>query len=86
MISNTSTKSVILVHVCTKIFRNKKTISKTVNNNKPKQFLDNTLQKGIQWAQDSIMMFLDFHKERVRKKELVACIIKNYYPAAKLFC
>jgi hypothetical protein len=31
-------------------------------------FLDNTQSKGIQWAQYCIMMFLDFHKERVRKK------------------
>jgi hypothetical protein len=27
------------------------------------QFLDNTVKKGIQWTQDSIMIFLDFHKE-----------------------
>jgi hypothetical protein len=27
------------------------------------QFLDNTGKKGIQWTQDSIMIFLDFHKE-----------------------
>jgi hypothetical protein len=51
-----------------------------------RQFLDNTMQNGIQWAQDSIMMFLDFHKERVRKKELAAGTLKNYYRAAKLFC
>jgi hypothetical protein len=51
-----------------------------------KHFLDNTRQKGIQWAQDSIMIFLDFHKERVRKKELAAGTLKNYYRAAKLFC
>ena len=49
-------------------------------------FLDNTMQKGIQWAQDTIMIFLDFHKERVRKKELAAGTLKNYYRAAKLFC
>jgi hypothetical protein len=49
-------------------------------------FLDNTGQKGIQWAQESIMIFLDFHKERVRGKELAAGTLKNYYRAAKLFC
>jgi hypothetical protein len=37
-----------------------------------RQFLDNTMRKGIQWAQDTIMIFVDFHKERVRKKELAA--------------
>ena len=48
------------------------------------QFLDNTGKKGIQWTQDSIMIFLDFHKERVRKKELAAGTLKNYYRTAKL--
>jgi hypothetical protein len=43
-------------------------------------------QNNIQWAQDSIMIFLDFHKERVRRKELAAGTLKNYYRAAKLFC
>jgi hypothetical protein len=51
-----------------------------------KHFLDNARQQGIQWAQDNIMIFLDFHKERVRKKELGAGTLKNYYRAAKLFC
>jgi hypothetical protein len=51
-----------------------------------KQFLDNAREKSIQWAQDSIMMFLDFHKERVRRKELAAGTLKYYYRAAKLFC
>jgi hypothetical protein len=32
------------------------------------------------------MIFLDFHKERVRSKELAAGTLKNYYRAAKLFC
>jgi hypothetical protein len=36
-----------------------------------KEFLDKTRQNGVQWAQDSIMIFLDYHKERVRRKELV---------------
>jgi hypothetical protein len=36
-----------------------------------KEFLYKARQKNIQWAQDNIMIFLDFHKERVRRKELV---------------
>jgi hypothetical protein len=48
-------------------------------------FLDKARQ-DIQWAQDSIMTFLDFHKQRVRRKELAAGTLKNYYRAAKLFC
>ena len=49
-------------------------------------FLHKTKQNGIQWAQDNIMIFLDFHKERVMQKELAAGTLKNYYRAAKLFC
>ena len=50
-----------------------------------KEFLDKTRQ-NIHWYQDSIMKFLDYHKKRVRHKELAAGILKNYYRAAKLFC
>jgi hypothetical protein len=32
------------------------------------------------------MKFLDFHKQRVRHKELAASTLKSYYRAAKLFC
>jgi len=42
--------------------------------------------KNVQWAQDSIIVFLDFHMQRVRRKELAAGTLKNYYRAAKLFC
>ena len=51
-----------------------------------KEFLHQTRQNNVQWVQDSIMRFLDFHKERVRRKELAAGTLKNYYRAAKLFC
>jgi integrase len=50
------------------------------------EFLNKAKQNGAQWAQQSIMIFLDFHKERVRRKELAAGTLKNYYRAAKLFC
>jgi len=49
------------------------------------EFLDKARQ-NIQWSQDSIMKFLEYHKERVRRKELAAGTLKNYYRAAKLFC
>ena len=46
----------------------------------------NKARQNIQRSQDSIMRFLDLHKERVRRKELAAGTLKNYYRAAKLFC
>jgi hypothetical protein len=36
--------------------------------------------------QDNMLRFLDFHKERVRRRELAAGTVKNYYRAVKLFC
>jgi hypothetical protein len=50
-----------------------------------KEFLDKARQ-NIQSSQDSIMKFLDYHKERVRCKELAADTLKKYYSAVKLFC
>jgi transposase len=32
------------------------------------------------------MLFLGFHKERIRRKELAAGTLKNYFRAAKLIC
>ena len=49
-------------------------------------FLNQAKQHGTQWAQHSLMLFLDFHKQRVRQKELAAGTLKNYYRATKLFC
>ncbi len=43
-------------------------------------------RENPQWCQDSIMVFIDFHNQRVRRKELAAGTVKNYYRAAKLFC
>src|SRR5437016_4825986 len=40
----------------------------------------------INTEQDNLIRFLDFHKERVRRKELAAGTVKNYYRAVKLFC
>lgn len=50
------------------------------------EFLNKAKIHGTQWAQHSLMVFLDFHKERVRRKELAPGTLRNYYRAAKLFC
>ena len=44
------------------------------------------LKEDINSQQDNLLKFLDFHKERVRGKELAAGTVKNYYRAVKLFC
>jgi hypothetical protein len=44
-----------------------------------KEFLNRAKRNdGTQWAQHSLMAFLEFHKERVRRKELAAGTLKNY--------
>ena len=44
------------------------------------------LKEDINSEQDNLLRFLDFHKERARRKELAAGTVKNYYRAVKLFC
>ena len=39
-----------------------------------------------QWAQESLMSFIDIQKERARRKEISETTIANYYKATKLFC
>lgn len=44
------------------------------------------LRKDIDTEQCRFLKFLDFHKNRVRRRELAAGTLKNYYRALKLFC
>lgn len=44
------------------------------------------LKEDTNSEQDNLLRFLEFHKERVRRKELAAGTVKNYYRAFKLFC
>jgi hypothetical protein len=38
------------------------------------------------WAQESLMSFIEFQKERVKRNEISDSTITNYYKATKLFC
>jgi hypothetical protein len=49
-----------------------------------KEFLEKAKQNP-QWAQNSIMQFIAFQKERARKGEISYSTIANYYKATKLF-
>jgi integrase len=42
--------------------------------------------ENLIWAQESLMSFVDYEKERVRKDEIAESTITNYYKATKLFC
>ena len=49
-----------------------------------KEFLEKAKQNP-QWAQHSIIQFIDLQKERARKGEISYSTIANYYKATKLF-
>ena len=38
------------------------------------------------WIFSNLIQYLQYHKERVEKKEISAGTVKNYYQAVKLFC
>jgi hypothetical protein len=50
-----------------------------------KQFLLSA-RRNRQWAEDNLMQFINFQKERSNKKEISESTISNYYKATKLFC
>jgi integrase len=50
-----------------------------------KQFISNA-RADPQWAQQSLMSFIEFQKERVSRGEIAESTITNYYKATKLFC
>jgi restriction endonuclease len=50
-----------------------------------KQFLIKTKQNS-QWAQDNLLRFMSFQRERVRQGKISEATIPNYYKAVKLFC
>lgn len=43
-------------------------------------------RKNLRWAEDSLMSFIEFQKERVARDEISESTITNYYKATKLFC
>ena len=43
-------------------------------------------RENSQWAQESLMSFIDFQKERVKRGELAESTVTNYYKATNLFC
>jgi hypothetical protein len=48
-------------------------------------FLDKT-RENPQWAQEKIIDFIHFHKQRVLRKEIAAGTLINFFLSIKLFC
>lgn len=58
-----------------------------INNNleeQAKAFLDKATGNP-QWVEENILLFLDFHKQRVIRKEIAAGTVKNFYRPIKTF-
>ncbi len=51
----------------------------------PKQFVLKARENPA-WAQDSLMSFIDYQKERVKREEITESTVTDYYKATKLFC
>jgi hypothetical protein len=49
-------------------------------------FLEKARSENQHWAQENIMRFSDFHKQRVLKKEISAGTLRNFYRPIKTFC
>jgi hypothetical protein len=61
--------------------------SSSNNNNleeQAKAFLDKATGNP-QWVEENILLFLDFHKQRVIRKEIAAGTVKNFYRPIKTF-
>ncbi len=50
-----------------------------------KQFISNA-RTNPRWAEESLMSFIVFQKERIVRGEISESTIMNYYKATKLFC
>ncbi|MDQ4066461.1 MAG: hypothetical protein M3114_02605 [Thermoproteota archaeon] len=50
-------------------------------------FLEKARQKGNElWASHQLMFYLDYHKQRVLRKEITAGTLQNLYKPIKMFC
>ncbi len=53
---------------------------------KSKDFINRKDKEGNQWVFNSLIKFMQFHLERVNRKEITGAIIRNYLKSIKLFC
>ncbi len=49
-------------------------------------FIEKAKKEGNQWVFNSILRFMQFHLERVNRKEITGSTIQNYLKSIKLFC
>ncbi|MBA3750956.1 MAG: hypothetical protein H0X03_08740 [Nitrosopumilus sp.] len=49
-------------------------------------FIDKSKIEGNQWVFNAILRFMQFHLDRVNRKEITGSTIQNYLKSIKLFC
>ena len=49
-------------------------------------FIQKYKTEGSQWVFNSILKFMQYHLERVNRKEITGSTIQNYLKSIKLFC
>jgi hypothetical protein len=53
---------------------------------KSKEFVNRKDKEGDQWVFNNILIFMQFHLERVNRKEITGATVRNYLKSIKLFC
>ena len=53
---------------------------------KSKGFIMRIEKEGIQWVFNSLIKFMQFHIERVNRKEITGSTVRNYLKSIKTFC
>jgi site-specific recombinase XerC len=53
---------------------------------KSNKFIEKYKKHGSQWVFNSILKFMQFHLERVNRKEITGSTIQNYLKSIKFFC
>src|SRR6478752_8635505 len=48
--------------------------------------LEDEINKNKQWVFNCILKFLQFHLDRVNRKEITSATVRNYVKSIKLFC
>jgi hypothetical protein len=43
-------------------------------------------RKGPNWASNSIVEFIQYHRDRVNRKEITGATVRNFIKGIKLFC
>jgi hypothetical protein len=58
----------------------------TTVEDKSKSFIRRIGQEDTQWVFNNLIKFMQFHLDRVNRKEITGATVRNYLKSIKLFC